>query len=394
MLTPSPIELYNPPSISWGWFMEEGKVRSRKRNGKEEWWVELMWKGERLTFSQIPVSDRWMPCDTKDKAEFLLSVIRGKMKDGTFTPHEFRKQSPMRLKQYAEQWLAMKKPNIGYSTYKVYFFSLYNHIIPFLGDIFLPNITKNVLRELQNSIKQQPKTKKNIMDTLSAMLRDACPDFIQMVPQFPGFKGNEAIIPPDIKTLSLEDFWKIWGKIPQEDRYIFMFMIFTGCRTSEARAFRKSDIRSDHIMFIVTFDHEEKEVPVKGKKPKPFPLTEGLKNLFATVPPNLTSRVFVNPRTGREYSHHITDIWNDACKAAGFNYIKLYDATRHTFATLCLNSGQLNLDDIKDLLRHSERKMTERYAHRKITLLSQRVDNVIHLPVVGKLLAKKKRGRN
>jgi integrase len=381
MLTPSPIQPYNSPVVSeWGWFMEVGKVRSRVRNNKEEWWVELIWQGERLTFSQIPVSDRWMTCDTKDKADFLLSVIRGKIKDNTFTPFEFRKQSPMRLKKYAEQWLEMKKPNIGYSTYKVYYFSIYNDIIPFLEDIFLPNITKNVLRDLQNSIKKAPKTKKNIMDTLSAMLRDACPDYIQRVPQFPGFKGNESVIPPDIKTLELKDFWTIWDKIPKEDRYIFMFMILTGCRTSEARAFRKSDIRSDHIMFVVTFDHEEKEVPVKGKKPKPFPLTEGLKNLFKTVPPNLSSRVFVNPRTGRAYSHHITDIWNDACKNVGFNYIKLYDATRHTFATLCLNSGELNLDDIKDLLRHSERKMTERYAHRKVTLLAQKIDNVIRFP--------------
>jgi len=73
---------------------------------------------------------------------------------------------------------------------RLFYFSICNHIIPFLGDIFLPNITKNVLRELQNSIKQQPKTKKNIMDTLSAMLRDACPDFVQKVSQFPGFKGK------------------------------------------------------------------------------------------------------------------------------------------------------------------------------------------------------------
>ena len=81
--------------------MEVGKVRSRVRNGKDEWWVELIWQGERLTFSQIPVSDRWMPCDTKDKADFLLSVIRGKIKDGTFIQYEFRKQSPMRLKKLA-----------------------------------------------------------------------------------------------------------------------------------------------------------------------------------------------------------------------------------------------------------------------------------------------------
>ena len=75
-----------------GWFMTQGKIRSRTGRGKAEYWVELNWEGKRYTFSQIPVSDRWMPCDTEDKAQFLLSVIRGKLKDGTFTPLEFRKQ--------------------------------------------------------------------------------------------------------------------------------------------------------------------------------------------------------------------------------------------------------------------------------------------------------------
>ncbi len=121
-------------------------------------------------------------------------------------------------------------------------------------------------------------------------------------------------------------------------------------------------------------------MPVKGKKPKPFPLTEGLKHLFDMIPPNLTPRVFVNPRTGREYSTHINDIWNDACKKADFPYIKLYNATRHAFATILDNSGKFSLDEIQDLLRHSEMKMTRRYAHRKVKRLAQKVDNVIKLP--------------
>lgn len=371
------------------WFMTQGKIRSRTGRGKTEYWVELSWEGKRYTFSQIPVSDRWMPCDTDDKAQFLLSVIRGKLKDGTFTPLEFRKQSPMRFNQYADDWLALKKPNVGLSYYRGCKYNIENHLKPFLKDIFLPNINKNLLRELQNGLHYEPKTKKNIMDTLSSMLRDACPDYISMVPKFPGFKGSETIIPPDIQTLELDDFWKIWGKIPREDRYIFLFMILTGCRTSEARAFRKVDIRKDHIMFVVTFDHADNEVPVKGKKPKPGPLTQSLKNLFDIIPPNVTPRVFVNPRTGREYSHHITDIWNDACKAANYPYIKLYNATRHTYATLLMNSGDFELNEIKDLLRHTELKMTERYAHRKITRLAEKVDNVINFPGVGKPLEDK-----
>lgn len=373
--------------------MEVGKVRSRERSSRREWWVEVTWHGDRLTFSNIPVyhQDRieWYPCDSEEKAKFLLTIIQDRLKDNRFHPAEFRKQSPISFRTYSDKWLKKRKARVGTGTIKQYKAYIKNYLQPFFGDTYLPNINKTKLEELQIWVKGSIKTKKNVMDTLRSILRDACPDYIPAVPKFPEWTGNFTLIPPVIETISLEDFWKIWGHIPAEDRYIFMFMILSGCRTSEARAFRKQDIKSDEIMFVVTFDSKEQEMPVKGKKPKPFPLTEGLKHLFDIVPPNLTPRVFVNPRTGREYSTHINDIWNAACKKAGFPYIKLYNATRHAFATMLDNSGTFSLDEIQDLLRHSEMKMTRRYAHRKVKRLAQKVDNVINFPgkSVGNLLA-------
>ncbi|WP_298506694.1 site-specific integrase, partial [uncultured Sphaerochaeta sp.] len=351
--------------------------------------MELWWQGKRHTFASVPVLGKWMPLSSKANAEFLLSVIMGKLKDDAFNPLEFRQHSPVKFYQYADNWLADKKPNIGLSYWRGCRDNIEKHLKPFIGDRYLPLIDKTLLRKLQTSLNgYAPKTRKNIMDTLSAMLRDAYPDYIPHVPTFPGFKGAETIIPPDIQTLELADFWKIWAKIPPEDRYIFMFMILTGCRTSEARAFRKTDIRSDHIMFIKTFDHADQEVPVKGKKPKPGPMTQSLRNLFESIPAHESPLVFVNPRTGGKYSHHMSDIWNDACKAAGYPYIKLYNATRHTYATLLMNSGEFKLEEIMSLLRHTEIKMTQRYAHRKITVLAPKIDNVIWFPGFGDTFGK------
>ena len=389
---------YNPtPDPIWGvWFMKFGKVRSRVRSGREEWWVEVSWEGKRYTFSSIPIyypnHIEWYPCESKDRAEFLKTIIQDRIKDGKFNPWEFRKHSPMRFRQYAEEWLKGKKPNIGNSTFKTYRYAIDTWLVPKLGEMYLPNITKTVLRDLQNKIDREPKTKKNVMDTLSNMLRDACPDYIQNVPQFPGFKGNESIIPADIKVPALEDVFKIIGKIPDKDRHIFLFMVFTGCRPSEARAFRKEDIRGDHIMFVKTFDNYEQLAPVKGKKPLPFPMTQSLKNLLDEVPPNLTPHVFVNPNTGKPYTHKFTAIWNQACKDAEFGYLKMYNCTRHAFATM-MRIGGMDLADIKDLMRHADIKTTMRYDHSSVIRLAKKVDNVLHLPnkkSVGKVLAKKK----
>ncbi len=173
-------------------------------------------------------------------------------------------------------------------------------------------------------------------------------------------------------------------------------MIFTGCRPSEARAFRKVDIRGDHIMFVKTFDNYEQLVPVKGKKPLPFPMTQSLKKLLSEVPTNITPHAFVNPRTGKPYRHKFTEIWNQACKDAGFGYLKMYNCTRHAFATL-MRKGGMDLADIKDLMRHADIKTTMRYDHSSVIRLAEKVDNLIHLPgkkSVGNLLADKNKAPN
>jgi integrase len=395
-----PYNTLNTSEWDWG-FMEIGQVSERKRNGYTEYWVEVWWGNprQRYTFTQIPIPSprgtEWKSCNrNKALAEFLLSIIRERIKNHVFVPSEFRKQSPMQFDIYAKLWLKMKKPNIGTGHYHVLNWAIYNYLIPQLGTIYLPNISNIRLRQLQNNLESvrkkgvslDVKTKKNVMDTLSEMLNDACPEYISVVPKFPGFKGSEAIIPPDIKVPIIEDIFKIIMKIPEEDRSIFWFMIFSGCRPSEARAFRKEDIRGDHIMFVKTFDARGNLVPVKGKKPLPFPMTEALRWILDQTPKNLTPQVFVNPRTGRPYiESKLPEIWHVARKEAGFEYLKLYNCTRHAFATL-MRKGGMDLADVRDLMRHSDIKMTARYDHSTVIRLSSQVDKILHFPV-GKMLA-------
>ena len=68
-------------------------------------------------------------------------------------------------------------------------------------------------------------------------------------------------------------------------------------------------------------------------------------------------------RHGTHYGQNIlTKEWNNAVKKAGFAPTKLYDATRHSFASQLRKAGA-NLSDIQEFLGHTEIKMTGRYAH-------------------------------
>jgi integrase len=199
------------------------------------------------------------------------------------------------------------------------------------------------------------------------------------MPKFPGFSGSEAIIPPPIEWISDADQWKILDYIPQEDRYIFIFMKVTGCRPSEARAFRWCDIKNDHIIFEKAFGPRNKLKEVKQKKNRTFPMIEILKQLFEQVPRLDFNFVFINSRTGQAYSQHFNKIWKRACKAAGVEYVKLYNSTRHSFGCQMLNAG-LDKALVQRLLGHTDPKMTDRYAEYSTSSLKLALDNVIKMP--------------
>jgi len=87
--------------------------------------------------------------------------------------------------------------------------------------------------------------------------------------------------------------------------------------------------------------------------------------------------VFVNPRTGRHCPESVTKrIWHAAKKKAGLpENIRLYDATRHSFASQLINQD-VSLINVSRLLGHSSVKMTERYAHSSLSKLKINIGNV------------------
>lgn len=354
---------------------KRGKIRYRERS--KRWYVDLHWQGKRYKLYHYLGQ---VPCKTKDDAKTFWHSINDEInKTGNLDISRYQKARPKHLKEYAKRWLTLL--DVESATLHDYKNSLKNHILPVLGDKFLPDITYDDLRALQKGINRAPKGKKNVMDCLRKLMRDAyySKDLPSMPEPWPRLEGKNKVVPPKIISLTEDQQFQILDEIPIEDRYIFLFMKLTGCRPAEARAFRKIDIRDTDIIFEMAFDREQKLKTVKGRVAKPFPLTAGLQELFDMAPRNLTPFVFLNSKTGRPYTKNINrDLWNPACKQAIGGYFPLYKAMRHSFGCQMLNAG-VDKGVVQRLLRHSDSRMTDRYAEYATNTLRVQVDNVISL---------------
>lgn len=104
-------------------------------------------------------------------------------------------------------------------------------------------------------------------------------------------------------------------------------------------------------------DHMAIRVAVQGKQPRQHVTLEVVQGP-EPAPKNRRGRVaplFIGISLIRQE-------WHKARKDLGIKYMRLYDASRHSFATQWLVAGGTR-DELKDLLGHSDLSTTERYVH-------------------------------
>jgi integrase len=146
-----------------------------------------------------------------------------------------------------------------------------------------------------------------------------------------------------------------------------------GCRPSEARALKVKDVnlKNQTITISANFSgrvYREKRKG-RGAKPVTVPIHPEMTDYVSDrVNGNLPGAfLFVNPRTGQHYSENrLRRVWEAVRTAAKMGGdLRLYDATRHSFASQLVNSGT-SLFKVSKLLGHSSVKMTEKYSHENV----------------------------
>lgn len=375
--------------------------------------VDLFWKGKRIRI----FSDRsGQAIDSYDRALRVVFKINQDMEDRVFDPSHYIKaeQEKYWVSTLIEQFIKYKEKGLA-PSYKKDFKRMLNiasiyfkttdvreirkiDIIRFKEYVEIKK--KNINSKTEKNIS--PKTVKNIIDVFKSFLYYCKKDLeiIYNVPSFPEI----AVGTPSYKWLTQEDQIKLYNLIPGKHKPIFAFLMLHGCRPSEARALRCKDIDLNNATITITstFSGSVYREKRKGRKSKPvtIPIHPELYDFIEKrVKSNLPEAyVFANPNTGRHYNKNtLQKIWKAVIKGLNINgSLRLYDATRHSFASQLVNNDT-SLFKVSKLLGHSSIKMTEKYSHQNVENLRTDLEKLSltkHRTVNNMATEQKSKGKN
>jgi integrase len=173
------------------------------------------------------------------------------------------------------------------------------------------------------------------------------------------------------KPFTVRQINKLWRNIndmPYEIKHVLM-LLYSGCRISEYRHIRKSDVKLNRRFFVIR--HSKTEAGSGRYIPIPKKLIPWYEECIKSEGDYICSR--------SDGSHHSYDsfrrnIFNPVMKH--FKMKHTPHETRHTLASM-LDSSDINRTVIKLILGHSLEGITERvYTHKSIRELLKAIDRV------------------
>jgi integrase len=336
-------------------------------------YVDLPWKGQRI---RIYSDKTGQVLDTYDRANTVLKTIRAEIENHSFDPQRYLKADASKfwtanlLEFFKQHKLKSLAPG-----YKAYFSYMVGLAKAYFGDQDVRDLRKldliNYKDHLEKTFNWKPKTLKNVLDVFKAFLRYVKDD-LEMITTVPSFPVVDV---PDtaFKWIGQKDQASLFEHVPDQHKPLIAFLMLHGCRPGEARALKckNVDLEHDSITIGATFSGGVYCERRKGRGARVLviPIHPEMREYMVERVRNSHPEafVFVNPMTGRPYSEtRIWKLWNKVRTAAGVSKeLRLYDASRHSFASQLVNSG-VSLFTVSKLLGHSSTKMTERYSHANV----------------------------
>ncbi len=336
-------------------------------------WVDFPWKGERI---RIFSDKTGKPLDTYTRAEEVLKHIHYELTNHTFDPQKYIKAEASKfwaanlLERFEQHKLKSLAP--GYRTYFSYMVGIAKG---HFGNRDVRDLRKLDVIDykdyLEKTFQWKPKTLKNVLDVFKAFLRYVRNDLemITTVPSFPVVDVPDAVF----RWIGQGDQVSLFEHVPDQHKPLIAFLMLHGCRPGEARALKckNVDLAHDCITIAATFSGGVYCERRKGRGARVLviPIHPEIRDYLADRARNSHPEafVFINPVTGTPYTEHkLLEVWDKVRIAAGVSReLRLYDASRHSFASQLVNSG-VSLFKVSKLLGHSSTKMTEKYSHANI----------------------------
>jgi len=355
----------------------EGMAGSYEEYRPGCWRVRFYFNGRRL---DIYRDEAGKPLRAEFYAQKLLFYLNGLITQKKFIPDQWRKSSPFSLDSALDTWL--ENSTASEDTRTTYHYAVNKWIKPYWGKFDIREIQSIHIQNFNAHLMRQPscakasegkrisdKTRKNIVDTLFVCLNY----FYEIIPKIPK-KPTISFQTPGIRWLRFEEQEKIFQNIPIEDRPIFDFMRYTGCRPNESCGLQRASVYlSDGYLILDKTVGERSgslKTNTKTKIAKPLPIIPEIAETLK--PKHLGPYVFMrqHQRDLIPYNRRILErIWASACKKAGIR-MRMYQGLKHSFACQRLNAGY-PLKAIQDILGHTSAKTTERYAKYALDSLAE-----------------------
>jgi integrase len=319
------------------------------------------------------------PLDTYDRAKDVQELITNEIQSHTFDSSKYMKAELEKFycSNLLNQFLDAKLPDIA-PSYKTDYKRMVDRAKGYFSFRDVRDVRKidiiSFKKHLTTTYKMRSKTLKNHVDLFKTFMRYCHNEFevIDKVPPFPDIEVKDPVIrwiPQDAQIQS-------YSLVKDELKMVIAFLMLHGCRPSEARALRCKNINLDtqSVTISATFSGTIYREKRKGKKSKDLVIPlhpEMLTFLTDRVKNNLPEAyVFINHRTGRHFNKNtLSNEWSRIRTALELDKsLRLYDATRHSFASQLINLGT-SIYKVSKLLGHSSVKMTEKYTHSSVEYL-------------------------
>lgn len=312
------------------------------------------------------------PLDSYEKANRVLTTIRYEIDQHIFDYTKYRKED---LKNFLfenriEAWLQDKlkeveKENLASSYTNKLKCYIEQYYLPFFRGMDIREIRTRHVQEFYTQLPSRLSLKymKNILNALENFFNTLVRfEYITHRPSFPVITVDRTAP----KWIDLETQLKFLEGIPEGDRPIFEFLALQGVRPGEARALKVKDFNFKEGSFTVSRTYSNRRIRerVKGKVVTPRLINPALAPMLQELckDKHPEAFVFISPRTGKPYSEDaLFRIWDETRTTVGID-VTLYEATRHSVASIAASSG-VSILAIKDVLNHSDVRTTLKYAH-------------------------------
>ena len=254
------------------------------------------------------------------------------------------------------------------STSRLYALALDGHILPKFGARPVTSLTTEDVAQLHRKLRATPTLANRVVAVLSSFcawceregLRaphsNPCTD--KLVERYREDSRKRYLTPTEYGRLgaALRKAEREKSINPLAARAIHLLLL-TGCRPSEITSLRWSEV-----------DLKAKLLRLRDSKTgaKTVQLPSQAVTLLRRAP-RFAESEYVFPGTGRKVlGAHLVNLakpWAALKKAAKLEDVRLYDAVRHSFASVAVSRHGHALSVVGELLGHSQASTTKRYSH-------------------------------